>query len=83
MGTVLPVDVRDIDHAEPGFVDQGCRLDGTAGALVSHAMTGYAAEFLVNPGRELLQCFLVASRPGSQELRCFRVCGRGHKALIP
>jgi hypothetical protein len=81
MGAVLPVDVGDIDHAEPGFMDQGCRLDCTSGALVLHAMTGYATEFPVNPGRELPQCFLVASSPGSQELRRVRVCGRGHKGI--
>jgi hypothetical protein len=65
MRAVLPVDIRDVDHAQPGLMHERGRLDSPARTLVLHAMTGDAAEFLVNPWRELPQSVLVAACPGA------------------
>jgi hypothetical protein len=65
VGAVLPVDVSHVDQAQVGFVNQGCGLEGAAGALVLHAVAGDAAELSVDPRRELVQGGCIPVRPSS------------------
>jgi hypothetical protein len=64
MGPV-PVHLGDVDQTQVGFVNQGRGLESTAGAFVLHAVARDAAEFGVNPRRELLQGGPIPLRPSA------------------
>ena len=48
MGAILPGRLRVGAQAEPGFVDQGGRLQGMARGFAGHLLRGHAAEFAID-----------------------------------
>ena len=71
MGTVLPINILDVDQLQVGLVDQGGCLQGVPGALVPQLVPGDALQGAIDARRQLLKSVSVASRPGAQKLRSF------------
>lgn len=55
MGAILPLHILEVNQAQKGFVHEGSRLEGVSDTLLTHVAASEAMQFLVDPGRELLE----------------------------
>jgi hypothetical protein len=56
MSAVLPISCLIADQAQIRFVDQGCRLQGIAGPLVSQLTQGETAELVDDQRNQFFGC---------------------------
>jgi hypothetical protein len=50
--SVFPDDSGLVHQPQPGFIDQGSRLEGVTGALVAHVISGNPPEFFVQQRKQ-------------------------------
>ena len=75
MRPVLPLDLRAVDQAKVGLIEQRRRLQAVSSALGGHAVPRYLVQLAVHERDELLERGGIAIRPGSEQRRNI---GRSH-----
>src|SRR5262249_37713342 len=81
---IVPADLRDVDEAQVGLVDECRRLERVAATLASHVVAREAVQLGVDERNQSIECILIAAAPGQQKRRrCGQVGGDGAYLTAP